>query len=99
MSKIKLSDYIAKRLKEHGVEHFFMVSGGGAMHLNDSMNPMGSHKDRHQKIGQGSIGTETFAKIINHEKLQGIPCYLETPNELPGYAEEIALLKSLYHQA
>ncbi len=70
-----------------------------AMHLNDSMNPMGSHKDRHQKIGQGSIGTETFAKIINHEKLQGIPCYLETPNELPGYAEEIALLKSLYHQA
>lgn len=69
-----------------------------ALHLNDSMNPMGSHKDRHQKIGEGSIGTDAFARIINHEKLQGIPCYLETPNELPGYAREIALLKSLYHQ-
>lgn len=69
-----------------------------AMHINDSMNPMGSHKDRHQKIGEGSIGTDAFSRIINHDKLQDIPCYLETPNELEGYAREIALLKGLYHR-
>jgi deoxyribonuclease-4 len=67
-----------------------------AMHLNDSKNPFQSHKDRHEKIGQGYIGLETFSKIINHPQLKHLPFYLETPNELPGYAEEIALLKSLY---
>ncbi|MDR0506075.1 MAG: deoxyribonuclease IV [Dysgonamonadaceae bacterium] len=67
-----------------------------AIHLNDSKNPFQSHKDRHEKIGQGSIGLETFAKIINHPQLRHLPFYLETPNELPGYAEEIATLKSLY---
>lgn len=67
-----------------------------AMHVNDSMNILGSHKDRHAKIGEGNIGTAAFEAIINHDKLQGIPCYLETPNELEGYAAEIALLKSLY---
>jgi deoxyribonuclease-4 len=66
-----------------------------ALHLNDSMNPMGSHKDRHQKIGQGSLGVETFAHIVHHPALAGLPMVLETPNELPGYAAEIALLKTL----
>ncbi len=64
-----------------------------AIHLNDSMNPCGAHKDRHEKIGQGHIGLETFDKIINHPKLKDIPFYLETPNELPGYAQEIETLK------
>ena len=65
-----------------------------ALHLNDSKNPMGSHKDRHEKIRQGSLGTETFRKIVTHPKLQGKPMILETPNELPGYQQEIALLRS-----
>ena len=67
-----------------------------AIHLNDSKNPFASHKDRHEKIGEGSLGIDTFAKIINHPKLRDIPFFLETPNELPGYAKEIELLKSLY---
>lgn len=64
-----------------------------AIHMNDSKNPFASHKDRHEKIGEGSIGLETFRKILNHPRLQGIPVYLETPNELDGYAREIAVLK------
>ena len=67
-----------------------------AIHLNDSKNPFASHKDRHEKIGQGSIGTEAMIRIINHPALQGIPVYLETPNELDGYAEEIRFLKENY---
>lgn len=67
-----------------------------AVHLNDSKNPFNSHKDRHEKIGQGSLGLDTFKKVINHPQLKHLPFYLETPNELPGYAEEIALLKGLY---
>ena len=66
-----------------------------AMHLNDSMNVCASHKDRHEKIGRGNIGTDAFERIINNERLKGIPCFLETPNELPGYKEEITLLRSL----
>ena len=69
-----------------------------AVHLNDSMNPMGSHKDRHAKIGEGSIGLAAMEKIINHEKLRHLPFYLETPNELPGYQQEIALLKEMYQE-
>ena len=69
-----------------------------ALHLNDSKNPFCSHKDRHEKIGQGSIGLPAFVRLIRHEALQGIPCYLETPNELEGYAAEIALLKEAYAQ-
>lgn len=65
-----------------------------AIHLNDSKNPFKSHKDRHEKIGEGSIGLETFINIINHPKLKDLPFYLETPNEVDGYAEEIALLRS-----
>lgn len=64
-----------------------------ALHLNDSMNPLGAHKDRHEKIGQGHIGLETFINIINHPALQGLPMVLETPNELPGYEQEIRLLR------
>ncbi|MGL6015916.1 MAG: TIM barrel protein, partial [Selenomonadaceae bacterium] len=67
-----------------------------AVHLNDSMNPFASHKDRHQKIGQGEIGLQAITAIVNHPKLQGIPFYLETPNDLEGYAAEISLLKRLY---
>ncbi|GKX65748.1 deoxyribonuclease IV [Inconstantimicrobium mannanitabidum] len=69
-----------------------------AIHLNDSKNPYNSHKDRHEKIGEGSLGVETFSKIINHPKLKGIPFFLETPNELAGYGEEIKLLRSLYRE-
>lgn len=67
-----------------------------AIHINDSMNPAGSHKDRHQKIGEGTLGLETFEKIINHPKLRDLPFFLETPNELDGYAKEIEILKKLY---
>lgn len=67
-----------------------------AIHLNDSKNPMGSHKDRHEKLGEGHIGLAAVERIINHPKLRHLPFYLETPNELPGYAAEIATLKELY---
>ena len=67
-----------------------------AIHLNDSMNELGSHKDRHQKIGEGTIGITNFEKIINHPVLKDLPFYLETPNDLTGYAKEINLLRNLY---
>lgn len=66
-----------------------------ALHLNDSKNPFASHKDRHECIGQGSLGVETFRKILAHPALKDKPMILETPNELPGYQAEIALLRSL----
>ena len=66
-----------------------------AIHLNDSKNPFKSHKDRHETIGNGSLGIEALTRVINHPKLKHLPFYLETPNELPGYALEIKLLKSL----
>ena len=66
-----------------------------AIHMNDSKNPFASHKDRHEKIGEGSLGIKTFETIVNHPKLQGIPIYLETPNELEGYAKEIKMLRDL----
>ena len=67
-----------------------------AIHLNDSLNTLGCHKDRHAKIGEGGIGLAAMEKIINDERLRTLPFYLETPNELPGYQKEIALLKGLY---
>lgn len=67
-----------------------------AIHLNDSKNPFASHKDRHETIGNGSIGLEAVTRIINHPKLRYLPFFLETPNELPGYKKEIELLKSEY---
>ena len=68
-----------------------------AIHLNDSLNVCGSHKDRHAKIGEGNIGLEAITKIINHPKLKHLPFLLETPNELDGYAKEIELLRSVYN--
>ena len=67
-----------------------------AIHLNDSLNPLGAHKDRHARIGEGHIGKEALIRIINHPALQNLPFYLETPNELDGYAAEIALLRENY---
>lgn len=66
-----------------------------ALHLNDSRNAFGSHKDRHACIGEGSLGVDTFRKIVNHPVLKEKPMILETPNELPGYAEEIRLLREM----
>ena len=66
-----------------------------ALHLNDSKNPVGAHKDRHEKIGEGYIGIKSFENIVNHPVLSTLPMFLETPNELDGYAKEIELLRSL----
>ena len=66
-----------------------------ALHINDSKNPFSSHKDRHELIGQGSLGVEAFSQVVNHPVLKKLPMILETPNELPGYAREIALLRQL----
>ncbi|MBO7092537.1 MAG: deoxyribonuclease IV [Victivallales bacterium] len=66
-----------------------------AIHLNDSMNPLGAHKDRHAVIGGGKLGLDALARVINHSLLRDLPFYLETPNELEGYGKEIALLKSV----
>lgn len=66
-----------------------------AIHLNDTKNPFSSHKDRHEKIGEGFLGLEAIKRIINHPKLSHLPFYLETPNEIEGYASEIALLRAL----
>ena len=81
------------------LEEFDKVIGLGrlmAVHLNDSMNPLGSHKDRHQKLGEGTLGLEALTRIINHPALQELPFYLETPNDLTGYAREIAMMKEAY---
>ena len=69
-----------------------------AIHLNDSMNCLGSHKDRHEKIGKGFIGLDAIKEIINHPSLKHLPFFLETPNELDGYKDEISLLKSIYNE-
>ena len=66
-----------------------------ALHLNDSKNPFSSHKDRHELLGEGNLGVDTFRNIVNHPVLKKLPMILETPNELPGYAREIALLREL----
>ena len=69
-----------------------------ALHLNDSKNPCGARKDRHECIGQGHLGLETIANIVNHPLLRDKPMILETPNELPGYAAEIALLRGKFKE-
>ena len=66
-----------------------------ALHLNDSKNPFASHKDRHECLGKGSLGLETFRQIVNHPRLKDKPMILETPNELPGYAGEIRILREM----
>lgn len=70
-----------------------------AIHLNDSKNPFASNKDRHELIGKGYIGIDTFNNIVSNEKLRNIPMYLETPNDMEGYAKEIAMLKQMYAKA
>ncbi|MBO5011177.1 MAG: deoxyribonuclease IV [Elusimicrobiaceae bacterium] len=67
-----------------------------AVHINESLNPRGAHKDRHAVIGGGQIGTDTLTRVINHPALKHLPFCLETPNDLAGYAKEIKLLRSLY---
>ena len=67
-----------------------------AIHLNDTKNPFASHKDRHEKIGEGHLGLDAIGKVINHPKLKNLPFYLETPNEIDGYAKEIKILKEAY---
>ncbi len=67
-----------------------------AIHINDTKNPFGSHKDRHEKIGEGYLGLDALTRVINHPALRNLPFYLETPNELDGYQAEIALLRSVY---
>ncbi len=67
-----------------------------AIHLNDSLNPCGAHKDRHAKIGEGHIGADALIKVINHPKLRGLPVILETPNDIEGYAKEIKFLRENY---
>jgi deoxyribonuclease-4 len=66
-----------------------------AIHINDSLNDLGARKDRHAKIGKGKIGLDAFAAVVNHPQLKDLPFYLETPCDLQGYKEEIALLKGL----
>ena len=65
-----------------------------AIHLNDSLNARASHKDRHACIGKGKIGLDALIRVINHPLLRDLPFYLETPNDLDGYRDEIALLSS-----
>jgi len=91
---------IVNRLDEV-IEEFDKIIGLDklyAIHLNDSMNICGSHKDRHAKIGEGNIGLEAITRIINHPKLRNLPFFLETPNELEGYAKEIKLLREKYKE-
>lgn len=79
------------------MEHFDSIIGLShlkAVHLNDSMNELNSHKDRHQKIGQGFIGIDAMKRIVNHPIFQGLPFILETPNDNKGWTEEIAMIRS-----
>ena len=81
------------------LQEFDQVIGLGrlkAVHLNDSLNPSGSHKDRHARIGAGCIGLEALVRVINHPALRGLPFILETPNDDAGYAAEIRLLRDGY---
>jgi len=75
-------------------DHIIGLERLKAIHLNDSLNPCGSHKDRHARIGEGCIGLDALVSVINHPQLRNLPFILETPNELAGYAQEIALLKN-----
>lgn len=89
---------IAEHLDEV-LEEFDQIIGLNrlkALHLNDSLNPRGSHRDRHARIGEGTIGLDAFVRIINHPRLQGLPCILETPNDDAGWAKEIKMLREMY---
>jgi deoxyribonuclease-4 len=89
-----IADHLDDVLAEF--DHTIGLTRLKAIHLNDSKNPLAAHKDRHEKIGEGYLGFETFVQVINHPALRSLPFYLETPNELDGYAAEIALLRSRY---
>ncbi len=91
-SLVKLDDTLAEFDKQVGLNLL------KAVHLNDSLNPQGAHKDRHAPIGEGTIGTKTLAGVINHPALKHLPFCLETPNDLDGYAREIKLLRRLYKE-
>ena len=65
-----------------------------AVHLNDSQNPLGTHKDRHARLGEGCIGIEAIKRIVTHPVLRELPFYLETPNDLSGHAKEIAMMRN-----
>ena len=69
-----------------------------AVHLNDSLNPLGAHKDRHARIGEGHIGKDALIRVVNHPALSHLPFYLETPNDLDGYAREIALMRDHFQK-
>ena len=69
-----------------------------AIHINDSLNPLGSHKDRHARIGEGCIGLAALSAVTRHPKLRELPFILETPNDNEGYAEEIALLRNRFRE-
>ncbi len=88
----KLDEVINEFDKIIGLENLY------AIHLNDSMNILGSHKDRHAKIGEGNIGLDAITRIINHPKLKFLPFFLETPNDLEGYGKEIELLRNRYKE-
>ncbi|GLB30861.1 putative endonuclease 4 [Lacrimispora amygdalina] len=77
----------------HEFDRIIGLSKLKAIHLNDSLNPLGSHKDRHAAIGQGMIGFDALKRIVEHPSLKNLPFYLETPNDLPGYAKEIAMMR------
>lgn len=77
-------------------DHYIGLERLHAVHLNDSKNPRGAHKDRHEKIGEGHIGIDALGQFITHPKLRHLPYYLETPNELDGYAREIKMLREIY---
>ena len=79
------------------LDEFDRIIGLGrlkALHLNDSKNPLGSHKDRHERLGEGALGIDVFKRIVNHPVLRHLPMVLETPQDLEGYGREIALLRS-----
>lgn len=88
-SLARLDDMLAEFDKQIGLSRL------KAVHLNDSLNPLGAHKDRHACIGQGTIGLQTLTNVINHPALKHLPFCLETPNDLAGYEKEIKLLRSL----
>lgn len=74
-------------------DRFIGLSRLKAIHLNDSKNPLGAHKDRHEKIGEGMIGQVALSRVVRHPSLAGLPFILETPNELSGYAHEIDMMR------
>lgn len=86
-----IADHLDAVLEEF--DHVIGLDRLRAIHLNDSKNPLGSHKDRHACIGQGAIGLEALVRVIRHPALKDLPFCLETPNDLSGYAREIALLR------